>query len=469
MSVHRFLNRCLDWRALGIDCILHASDGKEALELIEREKPEICILDIEMPVMDGLSVLRQLTDGMQTKILILSAYDQFEYARQCVGYGVVDYLLKPIDIDILSRKMQLLRAQILEEYRGLLSSEFQSLMAEADFTEEKAAAFAESFRKLQIRQYGIACARCDAAVFFPKEQVPPLFQTTFQQTRYALFSVERPSEWESLYRNMVLKGETSVGFSRLLQDVNQLADGIRQARDALQQSFYQPGAKSYQEGYFSHLRSADGAEALRRVLDGIRLGNMDLIGKTVDGVFADFSRRRIRPDDVYRFCCTVLIHAERETGAVSCGDFHLPFSILSENGCRLLRRRFIHAIGIRILPLKSTVAKTDAEIVREIKGYVDTHYDADLSLEDMSSAFFMSKYQVSRLFKKLYGINYQDYLLQIRMDKAKLMLLDTSMKLYEIAQKSGFKEASYFSAVFKKYYGLSPHEFRSEAKQTAAY
>lgn len=465
MSVHRFFNRCLDHMALGINHILHASDGKEALELIEREKPEICILDIEMPVMDGISVLREMPEGLDTKVLILSAYDQFEYARQCVGYGVVDYLLKPIDMDSFAQKMRHILAQLREEYRSRLLTEFHSLAAGAEYTEEKAAVSAELFHKLQIRYYGVSCTYA-AAPFSPAGPEVPLFHTIFRQLRYDFFSVGEPPAWEKLCRDAAAAEGAAAGYSLLQQAAEQFGDGIVQAQEALGQSFYKEGARLYQKEYFSRLQAEDRAEILRQTLDGIRLGNMELAAKTVESVFAGFAGKRIRPDDVYGFCYAVLAYLEREIGSVPEEDFHPPSPLLLENGCQLLKARFFNAIKARLLQIQTTVSKTDTEIVQEIKAYVDTHYDADLSLEDVSASFFMSKYQVSRLFKKLYGTNYQDYLLQTRMEKAKLLLQNTSLKLYEIAQKTGFKEASYFSLVFKKCYGMSPHEFRMQKTES---
>ena len=80
----------------------------------------------------------------------------------------------------------------------------------------------------------------------------------------------------------------------------------------------------------------------------------------------------------------------------------------------------------------------------------------------MSKHFFIGKYQISRIFKKTYDINYSDYILKIRMENAALLLKSTSCKLYEIAHRTGFEETSYFSNVFKKYYGITPNEYRKE-------
>ena len=98
-SVHMFFDRMLHYEELGITQVFHAGNGQEALEIIKKEWPELLLLDIRMPVMDGLSLLKEIDDfSFEHRAMILSAYDEFEYAKKCMQFGVRDYLLKPIDI-----------------------------------------------------------------------------------------------------------------------------------------------------------------------------------------------------------------------------------------------------------------------------------------------------------------------------------------------------------------------------------
>lgn len=108
--------------------------------------------------------------------------------------------------------------------------------------------------------------------------------------------------------------------------------------------------------------------------------------------------------------------------------------------------------------------KSTEDVIGDIKRYIDGHYDADLSLEAVTAMFFISKFQISRLFKRQYGINYHEYVLRVRMEAAAALLRESSLKLYEICARVGFDQASYFSSSFKKYYGISPREYRRSAE-----
>lgn len=104
----------------------------------------------------------------------------------------------------------------------------------------------------------------------------------------------------------------------------------------------------------------------------------------------------------------------------------------------------------------------DEDVVRKIRHYIDTNYEKDISLTTLSKHFFISKYQISRLFKKQFEINYSDYILKVRMEAAEMMLMNSKEKIDDIARRSGFEETSYFSRVFSKYFGMSPGEYRKK-------
>jgi two-component system response regulator YesN len=98
--------------------------------------------------------------------------------------------------------------------------------------------------------------------------------------------------------------------------------------------------------------------------------------------------------------------------------------------------------------------------IRDIARYLDAHYDEDISLQDIASRFYLSREYISRKFKQEYGVNLSDYLCQIRMSKAKLLLLNDKLRLHHIAGMVGYQDEKYFGKVFKKLEGVTPGEFR---------
>ena len=98
-SVHMFFDRMLNYEELGITQVFHAGNGEEALGIIKEEWPELMLLDIRMPVLDGLELLEKLQEfTFEHRVMILSAFSEFEYAKRCMQFGVREYLLKPFHI-----------------------------------------------------------------------------------------------------------------------------------------------------------------------------------------------------------------------------------------------------------------------------------------------------------------------------------------------------------------------------------
>ena len=92
------VRKCVDWQALGFDMVADCESGREALELLEAHPFDLVVLDISMPIMDGLSLCREIrARGYDSQLVILTGYDKFEYAKSALSFGVLDYILKPID------------------------------------------------------------------------------------------------------------------------------------------------------------------------------------------------------------------------------------------------------------------------------------------------------------------------------------------------------------------------------------
>ena len=101
------LRKLIDWEKMGIQIVGEARDGKEALELIERVKPDLAVSDIAMPELDGLDMLKRIGEmGLYTKVIFVSGYQEFSYAKRAVKYGAVDYILKPVEQEELEAALK---------------------------------------------------------------------------------------------------------------------------------------------------------------------------------------------------------------------------------------------------------------------------------------------------------------------------------------------------------------------------
>ena len=115
------MEKMLDWKALGFEIVCMAQNGKQALEQLQVEQVDLIITDIEMPIMNGLEFIKEVRDDelrenfSSKEIIVLTAYDDFEYARTAIKYGIGEYILKPVDIEELTRTLTAVRTRLEEK------------------------------------------------------------------------------------------------------------------------------------------------------------------------------------------------------------------------------------------------------------------------------------------------------------------------------------------------------------------
>ena len=473
-SVHMFFEKMLSADAFGLTRILHAYNGKEALELLEAKKPDIMMLDVKMPVMDGMETLCRIKEmGICVHTIILSAYNEFEYARQALLYDVKDYLLKPIDwkevSDLLTSLVQHIKKEAVCQIQYIMADFLKGQEAIPD-------TFVLPFETLDISGYGFLCFRSEDLEWTADSMDKSIIcsistessanirtESSAENFTLCLAAIDNDSSWETLWRRAFPDETAFIGFSLFQEDAANSADGMKQAVDALKQGFYEPGIYLYEENFFSPSASALEMEIAEQIQTVYTKRDVQQLKLLVERLFNLFRRNKTQPEYVQEFCYSFLLQLNK--------DFITTFqklkgsAFLSEFNCydaASLKNMVLRIIINMQCDFEPSQAGTDSDVVCRIKEYIDLHYDRDLSLDTMSKHFFIGKYQISRIFKKTYDINYSDYILKIRMENAALLLKSTSCKLYEIAHRTGFEETSYFSNVFKKYYGITPNEYRKE-------
>lgn len=336
-SVHLYLEKVLSLSGLGIREILHAYDGQEAMDLLRTHPVELMLLDIEMPRMDGIALLRNLPTlpAPRPWVVILTAYDEFEYARAALQSGAKDYLLKPIDQAELVGKLKTLTELLREEQK-------------------------ERLRHLFAQQCARLAQHPDLPEGPPPESACPTYAICCLPASSARLLDRLPVE-ERLH-----KPQNGNLFALLIPAENELPNMVQ------------------------------------------------------------------------------ILHAAHEPFGIS-----QPYATPS---------RLPHALREALAAAMSLHDGT--HIVARIRQYIDEHYGEELSLEEISSRFFISKFQLSRLFKKQYQVNYHDYVTQVRMKAAADLLRHSSLRLYEVSERVGYEQASHFSSVFKRYYAQSPRDYR---------
>ena len=395
------------WEDTPYTLVGEAPDGEMALPMIRDTNPDIVITDIRMPFMDGIELCRTLRTQMPwIGIVILSGYDEFEYARQCLQLGVREYLLKPIDAEDLRKALDKVSAQLQEEKKQ--REHVESLRARMTGSSGTDGRFLKE--KLIGSLFSDESMEEDAQNAMKQLQAmgSPLSASHYTVIDAAFSPVETGREAAAVLAEGS-GGVVHTSGSRTGTRLLTLGDSARDAEE-----------KAY--AFASSLVT----ELERAGCTKIRVGIGDIVEQPSEILQSFKTARHIRhileerPDE------TALILGAREMGD-SAGDAGMH------------------------------------SVINEAKVYMSQHFcDSNLMLQDVAKAVNMSNSRFSTVFSQQSGQTFTEYLLFLRMNKAKELLRTTDMRSSQIAHETGYNDAHYFSYIFKKNVGMTPSDYRSQ-------
>ncbi|MCR4617636.1 MAG: response regulator [Lachnospiraceae bacterium] len=387
-----------------------APDGEMALPIIRDTNPDIVITDIKMPFMDGIELCKTLRAQMPwIGIIVLSGYDEFEYARQCIALGVREYLLKPISSDELKKVLDKVSLQIKEERKtfehaaslrarmGMGEKLVKEKLIGSLFSDEAAPEDAINV----LRQLSSMGCHASAAFY---TVIDALFDPVGKGQEAAVQLAEGSSI------NTGLKGG---GESFVLSSPGRCGSRFLVLGDT---------AEDVEEKAYSFAASLS-RELERLEISEIKIGIGDIVGKPED-IYQSFkSARHIRHLLTDRTDEKILIMGVREMG-------------------------------------EATDEKTPS-VISDAKLYMVQNFsNPNLMLQDVARAVNMSNSRFSTVFSQQTGQTFTEYLIYLRLGKAKEMLRTTAMRSSQIAGEVGYNDSHYFSYIFKKNVGITPSEYR---------
>jgi two-component system response regulator YesN len=403
------LQLILDWESLGITEILTATNGKDALDIVTKESPDILITDIVMPVMDGLELTRCVRLlNPDIPILIMSAFNEFEYAQQAIRYEVRGYLLKPLD----EYKLE----ELVRDSVKLIHSRKS-----------------QSDRILTTK--GIARERLLRQLLYPRknlEEYRQLLDTLEMNVSLSAFNLLLVAVQQQNYNDYLnaAEEERSAPTIRILQDFwnNQLN----------QAWIFENSPREY-----VIIFSNEGCSGIKPA--------MELFHRRI----------KVRIRDPFVIAVSREYHALRD----------LPRAYAEAS--KYVEEQFLFNSQILSAELFDQPPEQDFSLehrdrsshIRKAKEYISSRYNENISLDAICQHAGVSKNYFCHLFKGETGLSIWDYLTNFRIEKAKEFLAGSDLKNYEVSYKIGYENPSYFSRTFKKITGLSPTEFRRQLKK----
>lgn len=480
----------------GLFIVELAENGRQAVEIASGFPPDIAILDIKMPMMSGIDAAREIIGkNPDCKVIMLTGFTYFNYARDCVRLGVIDFLVKPVpDEDVVSalrKALEMIGAQ-REQNRNALSREKKARLADSYMESElvKSIAFSgmdEEHILQDMKALGLT-AGCGLAAILEMEcpnnrprserrSLDILRQAVEQQSidglrvllceRYEqiylllLSPMERDRLFFQEYFSRILKAvqqksgfRAAVGIGTQVNKAGQYGISFREARKVS----LEPGAIRFYKPETA-VRWTDQHQmeaALCACLANRQYGElMQHLYEIQESIVAEGVEAQSR---VYE----VLVVLSRAAAAyIPVGSTYSLYVKLSQTtDVFTLQRLATQYVQGLIDQLIASEAADNAEWISNATRYIQNEYVNNVTLEDVAHHIGFSTYYFSRLFKQKFHTTFVEYLTGLRIQQAKKLLLEKKHTIKEVCYKVGYKEPNYFARVFKKETGYSPTEYQ---------
>ena len=512
-SIRKGLMEFIDWNELGFSVIGDFSSAAEAIRFVESECVDVIMTDIVMPDVNGLELIREVKlINPEIKVIILSAYEKFEYAQEAVRLGAVHYLTKPVNLDKLKEEFLRLRQVLSEEEilrcqkkeYGLFATErfFNNLVSNMY---PDTAAIWEKADELNIPLWeGPFCA-----LRIIPEQVPYAEKgwdnSNFQllksriadQLSDSLNEIGKVSLFhfgltelcalffpnpdgkvkdslECLQKDIKnrLSSNVLIGIGRTYDHIGYAPDSFAEAGKALEYRvikrsvnvlFYEELSDFFRgrslvtsrmEETILHYLSMQEEEPLRTYI-------LDIMTSVLHVGYNNIST-------LYNVCIELLLITNKfltvgvdKKMSMENNDYFSIKSLLQKQNYEEIRDFMLEYLEDSFAMIRSNDEKSACLIIESAKKYINEHYNEEITLSKLSKVVYVNPIYLSRLFKEKEGENFIDYLTGIRIEHAKSLLEDLSLRVYDITEMVGYESRKHFGKIFKEMTGMSPREYRN--------
>lgn len=502
----------IDWEPTGAVLSGIFPDTQSAWDFAKRNHPDILITDIQLGTENGLEFAQKLKSRLpKLKIIVLTAHNIVEYTKSAIDVGVMAYLLKPIDKEQLvstvksaaesvenDRQNTIMNniANSFKENKYLLKSYFLSACSSKHYNMELNALFglpdtAGLCSTIIVKFY-------ESANVFPdfiniKELLgsspdyyllpfyePDLF-TLFVKFKFSLSTEAALAQCIEI-ANTIKKlldfnyTETDMSYSIGIGEIVSSAAGFnlscKSALNCLEHSFYMG---KNQIIYCQDVEPSTDIIGYKDLIDNcisyLKIGNKDGAMSQIDLLFENFKDNTVKIEIVQRICLEFIVTISTALIQIGQNPNYLfnKFDIWAYlkrcntlDSLKALIKKLVAASIAQINDIRST--KT-SKLIFDITEYINKNYSQPLSLEDIAKKFYISTCYLSTIFKQKTNMNFKEYIMMLKFNKAKELLSETNESIQEIALELGYSSSSYFSKAFHNETGYVPSEYRLKFKK----
>lgn len=504
-AIRNGLETIVSAKQFGTRVLATADNGKDALILIKQHQPDIAIIDINMPEMDGLEVIRHSYEAnCKTRFLILSGYSEFSYAQKSIRYGVKSYFLKPLNI-----------LEFREEFSKQCQEILASQYAVGEFSTQKLSSLVNSSRilflnqliqnkfhrledlesKLSVLNISISNINSFVTLFSLHSDsvgevlMLPEIDVKYIQTSFENYAMESLSyddnqiiaifnlddnmdtEFRTTLQHCIdlIKTETeykiTVGIGNVVPNLNQCFHSYLQAQEALSYHIYETGTDIYDSSLICDKKPLFSAENINYSPLVFCITHNDVLGIVdyCNSFFTSLFFVHMPPPNFIVGMCMYLIMNVQNHIILQYPDKKIEFEsnfkeISAFESVQILKEWLINFFIHYCEMLQNTISGSNP-IIEISKEFIQNNLHLNIKAKDVAARINLSESYFPIYFKDKTGINFRDYILQSRIEYAKKLLKTKKDSISEIAYLTGYQDYRSFSRAFKNETGMSPSDY----------
>lgn len=497
----------------------YATTGRSVIELAEKFKPDIAIMDIQMPGINGIDAMKEIRKTNNTIIfIVMTAFDKFNYAKEAINLGVMEYLTKPVNqtvvIQVLQKAMDIIEVERNKRSNDLLIREkleivlpiiegdfIYAILSGDDYSREKdnfcnLLGVREEHGMIMVMEFGDSLVEgtltnpvgisVKAQSFYTtireslKEELSCVVGPIMVNKIVAFLPSDKPQlEYDDrtkliekarrLIRDLTSRIDVQfkIGIGSVTP-IHRLCDSYKEAVSAVRNSKGRvahvkdlPIGCEYEENYPIDTESS--------LFERIEKG--DLEGTKRDAnIYFDWMVEHY-PEcemDIKLKVLEFILFAEQKAFLSGGMTYYFRYrkdylaTVIQTNNYEQLRKWFIDKVTEACRNILMKKEEQASGVINKSKAYIEENYHRDISLDDVSRYADISPYYFSKLFKEETGENFIEYLTNIRIEQAKKLLQNRDMSIKIICADTGYSDPNYFSRIFKKQVGVTPTEYREK-------
>ncbi len=481
--------------------IHEAPNGQEAVSQAALIKPDIIIMDIQMPGLNGIESSKIIKKILpDCKIVFLTAYDQFEYAHEAIKLGVDDFLIKPASnerfVDVMMRTVEAINNQRnlmkqqeemeskLEKVTEYLEQEFVSAIISGNLAKGQAEDYMEFYGLNDHYGMGIAIH-----LYFDEEESSSEIRNQMMKKRFlqhvegGLVTLSSPI-FTSISQNFLYLLVFNKDDVALMQNQQIIRKAIEKTGDFFSENYatysdfcfgdvFKDPTKLWKS--FSKARAGSNKqisgdstvykERLNALIKGIQTKDDSVIAYWIDTYIQSLNLgeetiERVRIQ-VYEQVI-LIINSLKDIGIIYPKSSQLVFGeIMTLENRAQIRQLLVDLVEQSIDQLKETETDKTTALMNKLITYINSHYNENITLDQLSDMCGLSTFYLSKVFKKHVDMNFSDYISFIRINVAKRLLKNPEMSMKEISSEVGYQDPNYFARVFKKIEKVTPTHYRN--------